>query len=765
MRLAKSTRLSLGAILVSLLSVWSLSVMPNALAWSRPTDLNMSGVNCPESPNCQVFEVDMAAESNRVHLIYIQNNSKRIYYHRGTTNADGSITWENGRAIAQDVSSGDDGIAIAADNNGTIHVAYSSGKTLYYIKNTAHGDFGNWSNPERAAGSNGRVNNIALALDADQSPYISWDQNVNPSNIALAYRKGDGTWTSRNLGANQFLYRNPKMTVTGRGDAAVVHILSEFERQSTDNFFRIAYARGPRAGDISVSNWSTAFNDNGSDERPFITVDPVTNVIYGGFVDGSPSRGYDWTFSSSADNGQTWSSLARASLGGSFWADFSPMVAYNGTLYIMLSQQADGANGKIGFYDVRYTQATNSFSTPQTILNYADSNNKIARETAYAITSNAKVAVWIRNYVDGPGYNTDPGGIDLIVKPSGQVVINNGADSTNNPTLNIAINSVNGNPSSMRVSVDTPLTDATPVESYKQTFTRTLSDLSACTHTVYVQLINDTKGLVSDVSSDSIVVDSQVQADAVIRNPYKRGNAVVFSQLQQTAPLVTDGDAEYTRVAAFYIEVNGAAECSQLSKVRVGRTANALPLEYTVASNFFANVLPIPGQLVIGSNTIVLQVEDSVGNTQVFSREIKYDPTPPTLVTSGTLSINVPTTGPNILASLSVSGDEIQDNMYPGRGFWGVWVANSRTPIADPANDATLTWQPVAVNGTTSEFTLANWSLLGGLTADQQTPGDYYVYLRFLDGAGNPTNGFLVNKVNLSAITKPQTSLPVVIKP
>ncbi len=61
MRLAKSTRLSLGAILVSLLSVWSLSAIPNALAWSRPTDLDLSGVNCPESPNCQVFEVDMAS--------------------------------------------------------------------------------------------------------------------------------------------------------------------------------------------------------------------------------------------------------------------------------------------------------------------------------------------------------------------------------------------------------------------------------------------------------------------------------------------------------------------------------------------------------------------------------------------------------------------------------------------------------------------------------------------------------------------------------
>jgi len=36
------------------------------------------------------------------------------------------------------------------------------------------------------------------------------------------------------------------------------------------------------------------------------------------------------------------------------------------------------------------------------------------------------------------------------------------------------------------------------------------------------------------------------------------------------------------------------------------------------------------------------------------------------------------------------------------------------------------------------------------------------VYVRFLDGAGNPTDGYLTASVTLSQITRPQVSLPLV---
>jgi len=356
------------------------------------------------------------------------------------------------------------------------------------------------------------------------------------------------------------------------------------------------------------------------------------------------------------------------------------------------------------------------------------------------------------------------GSVATTTPPTGQLSIDNGHAITKNPLLSITIANVTGEPTKMRVSLDTPLTDATPLEAYRQTFTRSVSDPNLCTHTVYVQLISDVTGLTSDVLTSSIVVDSQVQAEVIARNPYKRENAVVFSQSQQVQPLVTDGDANYTRVMAFYIEVNGSAECSSLQTVRAGRSTSSLPLAYSLSSDVFVNVLPIPGQVVVGSNALVFQVEDGVGNTQFYTREISYDPTPPTLVTTGTLGVDVHASRGTILANLAVAGNEVTDNMYPGRGFWGVWVANSRTSVADPATDTTLAWQVMPISGTASNFTLANWSLVGGLPRAQQTPGDYYVYLRFLDGAGNPTAGYLSAKVTLTDITPPTVFLPVTLR-
>jgi hypothetical protein len=114
-----------------------------------------------------------------------------------------------------------------------------------------------------------------------------------------------------------------------------------------------------------------------------------------------------------------------------------------------------------------------------------------------------------------------------------------------------------------------------------------------------------------------------------------------------------------------------------------------------------------------------------------------------------------------ILTTLSFSNLTVTDNAYPGRGFWGVWLANSREPVSNPATDPDLVWIPVQAPGEGTSFTIANWSLAAGLRPDQRTPGAYYVYARFLDGAGNPTDGYLAATINLTNVTFPRTHLPV----
>jgi hypothetical protein len=93
-----------------------------------------------------------------------------------------------------------------------------------------------------------------------------------------------------------------------------------------------------------------------------------------------------------------------------------------------------------------------------------------------------------------------------------------------------------------------------------------------------------------------------------------------------------------------------------------------------------------------------------------------------------------------------------------------VWIANSRTDVG--AEDPNLNWYPVRVTQSGSDFSL-KWSLFSGLnygTAADKT-GDYYTYVRFLDGAGNPSVAALKLKTTLqSGYTFPSLSLPFIAR-
>jgi hypothetical protein len=115
-----------------------------------------------------------------------------------------------------------------------------------------------------------------------------------------------------------------------------------------------------------------------------------------------------------------------------------------------------------------------------------------------------------------------------------------------------------------------------------------------------------------------------------------------------------------------------------------------------------------------------------------------------------------------MLVELQFTSLSVTDNLYPGRGFWGVWLANSRTPVANPAADPTLVWVPVEVPGDSNNFSIV-WSLASGLPEAQRTPGTYYIYARVLDGAGNPSATVLpVTTITLDQVTFPQVFLPMV---
>jgi hypothetical protein len=111
----------------------------------------------------------------------------------------------------------------------------------------------------------------------------------------------------------------------------------------------------------------------------------------------------------------------------------------------------------------------------------------------------------------------------------------------------------------------------------------------------------------------------------------------------------------------------------------------------------------------------------------------------------------------------------VTDNLYrsnsPGTQFWGVWVANGpRNDLNPDPND--LLWVPVEVADPATSFSFS-WNLFNngpGPATDQQ--GQYVVFVKFLDGAGNPSTATFSTTVTLDAgYSLPTQRLPLVLKP
>jgi hypothetical protein len=264
---------------------------------------------------------------------------------------------------------------------------------------------------------------------------------------------------------------------------------------------------------------------------------------------------------------------------------------------------------------------------------------------------------------------------------------------------------------------------------------------------------------------DDVIIDNGVTAAVALTNPHLVRRSAQFSDLADLNRDggASDGDPAYTREPVAYVEIQGVNECSGINTLATARSTTRVAPSRKVTKDFFANVLPFPGAFALGSNAVMVRVVDKVGNIKDYNQTLTYDVTPPVLDSNSPGNVSAtPGTDATILTSLKFSNVNVTDNAYPGRGFWGVWVANSRTAVANPTTDASLIWSPLAAPGTTPSFTITNWSLATGLTNDQLTAGSYTIYVRFLDGAGNPTAGVISTTVNLTKVTTPKTSLPLV---
>jgi hypothetical protein len=289
---------------------------------------------------------------------------------------------------------------------------------------------------------------------------------------------------------------------------------------------------------------------------------------------------------------------------------------------------------------------------------------------------------------------------------------------------------------------------------------------TSCTPVVlYTQVRNTNANLVEQTAQqDSIIIDSNVTLDYLnVLNPYSSEAANDPPTLNATA--ANDGDPRYTRIPAVNIELAGSSDCAGLESIAVGKDTNTLEPATAISNNAFDTLVTLPGSssLTQGRNDFVVRIKDKAGNTRDVPSAIFYDDGAPVLNTTnpGTITLTVDPRA-TVLADLQFSNISVTDLVYPGRGFWGVWLANSLSPVADPLNNPNLVWVALPAAGSTNSFTINNWSLLTGLTS--APAGTYYVYARFLDGAGNATTGYLTVTVNLTNPTRPETFVPLLRK-
>lgn len=188
--------------------------------------------------------------------------------------------------------------------------------------------------------------------------------------------------------------------------------------------------------------------------------------------------------------------------------------------------------------------------------------------------------------------------------------------------------------------------------------------------------------------------------------------------------------AQYTRSMIGNLTINRVTDLSGLASFQ---PAGSHERTYTGAMLNQAQTVFLQTTGVANRVGTTVRFTDRAGNTEDRTLTLIYDTEAPTVVSP---SITQSSTDDGSFVRTFTVGGTVSDNLYPAPGYWGVWVAIEKdTGTADDTNPD-LKWGAVPV--TDGSFTV---NLLNG-TNELLSSGDYRVYIRYLDGAGNAsTNG------------------------
>ncbi len=643
-------------------------------------------------------------------------------------------------------------------------------------------------------------NTAAVATASDGTLYAIWSDNTSRT-ISVRHRDSSGTWGARRIISSGGFPVYPKVAVNTSGQVFAV-----WQDVGVPLFLRVSNDQGV--------SWSSTYrtSKNVNSLNPLVTVGPNGQIVIGfTTIDFAPAIAI-WTGSGLTTEvlgGAKSGAMPGASIGpdGKIYAAWRAVVDTGPTSGLFYAERQGtswvtthllegkvlntvnllvDSNGSVHlgwnvivdvprfFYSVRQAGQTqfSTAATPNTPKIY-NSHLALSPSGAFVHVALEKFTGTVSSitYARFSGPSVQP--------PTAAPKIENDAPFIKQPTtVSVSFTDVTNSPTEIRWRWSSAPTDAATDSGGWQAFATpmtigvpsTVSSGTTCSPVYLYTQVRTATQMLGSVQSDGVVIDTGVTASVRMTNPHLRSRAATFTNVVVSPNDIgsdsgaSDGDPTYTREPMAYVEVQGANDCSGVKDIAFGRSTAVISPSQQVSNNFFANVVAFPGTFATGSNTVMVRLTDNVGNSQDYSQVLTYDTAPPVLniASSGTVTATS-NLSETILSSLQFSTINVTDaGGYPGRGFWGVWMANSRTAVTNPITDTTLIWTPVAAPGTGTSFTLNNWSLANGLPSAQLTTGNYTIYARFLDGAGAPTTGYISTTLNLTTVTMPKVSLPLV---
>jgi hypothetical protein len=637
-----------------------------------------------------------------------------------------------------------------------VYVKFNDDNQLYYRQSTDNG--ANWS--ARVQISTG-IKSAApdMALDAAGNLHIVWINDQCGSsiyNVFYRVRSANGTLSGITKPKDECgTFQNRPQITIANGKPHVI-----FARDTSANG-EIYYAR------LEGSQWlsqSISQSPGITSQNPAFTSDGGNNLFVAWDENINGNTNHEIYFRTSSNGGLNWSTAVNMS-SGSPGVSTQPSVEWSSTsqrAYIVWSDPRAGSQEEI--WEREFDPAT-----------------QITSDAFQASTTSG------RSFWPAAGFGPQRADIAWHDNTSGSYQIydlggqiKNGGGCTGTLTLTgkpvVKGNQINGTLTrsapectKMQISLDTPVTDTTPSVDYSDTLpTQTVPSGGGCTHVVYVRLLKDgtTAG---PPFSDNIMVDSSVDANVRAINPNMPGLPTIYNQRVSPADAyqggARDGDPGFTRIRKFFLGVTDASDCAGLKELYAVATGEPVT---AIEDGAYAGSPALPGSASPGSRGITVMVTDTLGTGQTFSTPLIYDPadTDPSELVSNTLglpvlnmgqnpSVAAPATTDNISITLSFSNIQVSDNLYgdgagPGTNdFWGIWAANSPTHLA--ADSPLLNWVPIKVPDPGPAFSI-QWNIFSSLeTPDDRRPGVYFIYVRFLDGAGNPTTAVLETQTTLSS--------------